>query len=207
VVELALNPVHKGLLLSASSDGTVLLWNCFPTDVPFKTPLCCFQCNALNLAWTSDGTGFISGGYAGVMKHWTVPAHLLEDKEKEKKSVRGKGTPTKKGEEEVLVVKDFKKLEKKHLCDIGNSIISRLPHPHLLPTSTDCVRCYDGKCVTKSVDGRIYVWDVSTEEVVHTLKVPNCSGSTRSLLDLHHSAKGSYLCAGILPTPHLYTTN
>ena len=61
-----------------------------------------------------------------MMKHWTVPAHLLEDKEKEKKSVRGRGTPTKKGEEEVLVVKDFKKLEKKHLCDIGNIIVSLL---------------------------------------------------------------------------------
>ncbi|KAK9805229.1 hypothetical protein WJX72_007289 [[Myrmecia] bisecta] len=173
IVELCSCPGRPGLLASLSKQGTARLW-----DVPSQKLLAVYDnTGAACLALHPDGTSLWTGGKKGnkaVLYSYEAPSQPQADLCTSDSLRKGKGVSPSRQEVEMGGGSH------------GDSTI-------------DCMRFVEGeRLVTKSSDGRMFVWDCARNTQLATWKVPACNaiGGQSSRCQFGTTADGQYVCAG-----------
>ncbi|KAK9711505.1 hypothetical protein K7432_007803 [Basidiobolus ranarum] len=68
ITDLQVSPKDDQHILSASKDGTVRLWH-----VDSEKCLCVYNVKASVVCFNPSGTSFLTGGYNGDIREWTIP--------------------------------------------------------------------------------------------------------------------------------------
>ncbi|KAI9267389.1 WD40-repeat-containing domain protein [Sporodiniella umbellata] len=76
VHDLQSHPQNDNVILSASKDGTIRLWN-----IDENNCLAIFECDATVLCFHPSGTKFVSGSSRGELREWQIPSITNMDNE------------------------------------------------------------------------------------------------------------------------------
>ncbi|EFN59527.1 expressed protein [Chlorella variabilis] len=186
VVELAAVPAAPRLLLSLSRDGNLRLW-----DVPSETCLSSLQTDASCVAMAPDAASVVMGNSKGRLQQFDIVA-----------AAAGSEAANTGGQQPIIDEGSRQELRCQGSCHSD---------------TIDCMRFLPGgRLATKSCDGRMFVWRLSTGssssdpssgsgqssvpqlEVAATWKVPNCNGGSgwQSRCQFGSTADGRYITAG-----------
>eukprot|EP00239_Pterosperma_sp_CCMP1384_P006384 CAMPEP_0197855820 /NCGR_PEP_ID=MMETSP1438-20131217/27333_1 /TAXON_ID=1461541 /ORGANISM="Pterosperma sp., Strain CCMP1384" /LENGTH=229 /DNA_ID=CAMNT_0043471061 /DNA_START=101 /DNA_END=790 /DNA_ORIENTATION=+ len=118
---------------------------------------------------TRDGDQVITGHKNGALKTWELPS-----------------------------MKSAGKRKRESTCQVVSALegAKTIPFSESHDKPIDCIRHLStGQLVTKSLDGRINIWDMDGKERVHALKVPGCP-PTSEPSTFGVTTAGDYLAAG-----------
>ena len=153
-----------------SRDGEARLWNVYE-----ERCLCTFEVGtaASCVAWSPRGDSFLVGTTSGGIQRWPIPWSTANAAETTTAAV--------------------KKVS-------GRTFEKAAPEGVTHATEIDCAIFLDGagageasRVVTKSVDGRIFLWDAAADRRLKAWKIP---GSVRTTSDMDASSDGKFLVAG-----------
>mmetsp|Transcript_21529 Transcript_21529/g.47227 ORF Transcript_21529/g.47227 Transcript_21529/m.47227 type:complete len:395 (-) Transcript_21529:329-1513(-) len=172
VVDLCACAAKPGLVASVSKDGTVRVW-----DYLQERCVRVLEADATCAAFRPDGSGLVTGNSAGQLHFWALPADPPADGKRKRASAEGCPAAHVKKSEGAAVLKGASK-ESAHSAAI------------------DCIRhLAGGRLATKSVDGKLFLWNAASMERQLALKVPGCPpGQQPSLFGA--SPSGAFLAAG-----------
>ena len=168
-----------GFLLSLAQDGKAKLWSIYE-----ERCLATFQVGsaAQSLAWCPSGEWFLVGTKTGALEKWFVDDDLMQ-------AMRQPLTTTterrKRRKIEKASGKTFEKLSPRgvsHSAPVDDAKFIEGGDSNAATT-----------VVTKSTDGRIFVWSASEGKRLRSWKVP-CTGPCTSDIDV--SGDGKYLVVG-----------
>ncbi|KAG0197657.1 hypothetical protein BGX28_008849 [Mortierella sp. GBA30] len=152
ITDIQAHPSKDEYLLSASKDGSVRMWNILTGKCllifEIKASVVCFNPD-------TEGRTFLTGGYNGEVREWSVPSLDSEP-------------------EEPIVV-------------LANE--SRILQSNLHSARIDCIRFAGGKVLSKSVNGKVELWDPNTLQHNRTFTIKNTASNQCRLDEL-------FFCAG-----------
>jgi len=178
ITDLKLHPNRPVVLvLSASRDKTIRLWHVDAAKClaifHFETPL---------LAIHPSGSRFVCAGKGGALREFDIPLAALglqPQSKSHKKNVENDYASPLSSLSSISDITENRTLKKHH------------------QTTVDCVRYLsDGQIVSKSVGGRIYVWNSEDGEVYKEFRVKNPSESSSDISHFDISRCEKFICAG-----------
>ncbi|QDZ20521.1 WD repeat domain-containing protein [Chloropicon primus] len=170
VFQLATSASCPGRLLSLSRDGTVKLWSTYE-----ERCLCTYKVGAQtsSIAWSPDGAWFLTGSAGGVLYRWFVGPHG--------------------GDEERVV-------EKKAAGSFEKLAVEGVDHKDQVDSVTFVGGDGGLRAMTKSVDGRIFLWQAPGAEDPadggSRIKAWRVPGSVKCYSDLDVTGDGMYFTVG-----------
>lgn len=172
VVDLSACPGKPRLLVSLSKDGNVRVW-----DTAQELCTTSYSTDASCVAVSADGSFFVTGSKKGALHSYRIP----DQHEHPMSSSNSKSQVSPSSNREQLNME----------CSSSNS--GR--HTETI----DCMRFLTPeRLATKSVDGRMCIWDMAARRQLSTWKVPSCSvgGGWSSRCQFGATPDGAYICVG-----------
>ncbi|KAK3240882.1 hypothetical protein CYMTET_49314 [Cymbomonas tetramitiformis] len=163
------------LLLTSSKDGTMRVW-----DWEQEKCLTVFEANTVTaVAFDLDGTAVITGHSNGSLRLWDLPLKEMPGAKRKRETAY----------ESVAARVSMR--EASRLLQLAENGHER---------AVDCLRMLsDGRLITKSVDGRIYIWQYNNTTPlnrIHAMKVPGCPQTTDYFSSFGVTTSGDFLAAG-----------
>lgn len=168
VIDLAAPSDCPGLLVSLSIDGNIRLWHASREECTAS-----YSSDALSLAVSPDGSHVVTGGKKGALHMYQIPDECRDP------------MPSNGLEAQTSAERELLNME----CSSSGKHTEGI----------DCMRYFSAhRLATKSVDGRMTVWDLEARTQISTWKVPSCSigGGLSSRCQFGATPDGAYICVG-----------
>ncbi|DBB08847.1 hypothetical protein WJX82_004976 [Trebouxia sp. C0006] len=175
VVDLSACSSKPGLLVSLSKDGNARVW-----DVTQELCISSYNTDASCLAVSPDGAFFVTGSKKGALHSYQIAAPQQQQQQLVPSS-RDTNLQTTLGS-----------VERKQL---SMECSSSGRHTETI----DCMQFLSqNRLATKSVDGRMCVWDLAARKQLSSWKVPSCNvgGGWASRCRFGCTPDGAYICVG-----------
>ncbi|KAJ3158130.1 hypothetical protein HDU86_003082 [Geranomyces michiganensis] len=171
IVHLETHPFDKNLLLSVGEDARVRLWH-----IGAKKALCEYHVkNVVSATFHPNGLSFLTSKRKGVVVQWEVP-------------------------EEVIGLSDTDARQAKMRSFEDESEVMPRDAPYMggpfsyHTQAVDCIEYVGNRVLSKSVDGKIVLWDPTENEIVRSFHVKGSSNNNHGRFSI--SSCKQYFCIG-----------